>query len=74
MQAIEFETVVRDQVIPLPEPGVVSPGQPVRVVVMFEQKAVASSSAKPDAISVLCADPLVAPDFLPLSREEAHER
>lgn len=38
MQAIEFESVVQDQAIPLPAPGVLSPGQAVRVVVMFEEK------------------------------------
>ena len=39
MQAIEFESTVKDQAIPLPAPGMLSPGQSVRVVVMFEELA-----------------------------------
>jgi len=85
MQAIEFESVVQDQAIRLPAPGVLSPGQPVRVVVMFEETsavgtqqapedAISRLAAHPDAISELCEHPLVLPDFLPLSRDEAHER
>lgn len=85
MQAIEFESVVEDQAIRLPAPGVLSPGQPVRVVVMFEEALSANTqqapgdtisrlAAHPDAISELCEHPLVLPDFLPLSREEVHER
>lgn len=37
MRAIEFESTVQGQAIPLPTPGMLSPGQPVRVVVMFEE-------------------------------------
>jgi hypothetical protein len=75
MQAIEFESTVRDQAIPLPTPGMLSPGQSVRVVVMFED-AVTANSQQPrvDIISALCANPLVLPDFLTLSRDETHER
>lgn len=105
MQAIEFESIVQDQTIPLPTPGVLSPGQPVRVVVMFEEKQpnmeaqqkaqqaaenltahetahaamqpderLAALEPHPDAISELCKHPLVLPGFLPLSRDEAHDR
>lgn len=104
MQAIEFESIVQDQAIPLPAPGVLSPGQPVRVVVMFEEKQIVEAQQKaqqaadeamarepahpmmqpherlaalephPDAISELCEHPLVLPGFLPLSRDEAHDR
>lgn len=75
MQAIEFESIVQDQAIRLPAPGVLSSGQPVRVVVMFEEDAAAvSPPPRQDAIAVLCANPLVIPDFLPLSRDGTHER
>jgi hypothetical protein len=40
MQAIEFESIVQDQAIRLPVTGALSPGQPVRVVVMFEETPV----------------------------------
>ena len=74
MQAIEFESVVEDQSIRLPAAGVLSPGQPVRVVVMFEESAAAVSSPREDVISALCANPLVLPDFVTLLRDETHER
>ena len=95
MQAIEFESTVQGQAIPLPAPGMLSPGQSVRVVVMFEELAsqqriliqdepthpatmpverLAALGPHRDAISELSENPLVLPDFLPLSRDEAHER
>lgn len=75
MLAIEFDTVVQAHSIPLPAPVVLAPGQPVRVVVMYEEAGVPSVGAgQGDAISALCANPLVVPDFVPLSRDEAHER
>lgn len=75
MQAIEFESVVEDQSIRLPAAGVLSPGQPVRVVVMYEEAEAANSrSPRADVISDLCANPLVLPDFVTLSRDQTHER
>ena len=60
MQAIEFESVVQDQSIRLPAAGGLSAGQPVRVVVMYEEATVAAvSSPREDVISTLCANPLV---------------
>ncbi len=74
MQAIEFESVVQDQSIRLPAAGVLSAGQAVRVVVMYEEATVAVSSPREDVISALCANPLVLPDFVTLFRDETHER
>lgn len=75
MQAIEFDAVVQERSIPLPEPMTLSIGQPVRVVVMYEDVHVQAVPARmDDAISRLAAHPLVTPDFVPLSRDEAHER
>ena len=75
MQAIEFESIIQDQSIPLPKSPMLPPGQAVRVVVMYEQVAPAEASEKrDDAISRLIGHPLRIPDFTPLSRDEAHER
>lgn len=95
MRAIEFESTVQGQTIPLPTPGMLSPGQSVRVVVMFEELVpsqsrliqdeparrattpvdhLAALAPHRDAISELSENPLVMPDFSPLSRDEAHER
>jgi len=50
MQAIEFESVVQDRVIPLPQPQKLLPGQSVRVVVMYEELAMTTSPGE-DEIS-----------------------
>ncbi len=57
MQAIEFESVVQDCVIPLPQPQKLSPGQSVRVVVMYEEVAELHLSQS-DAISRLEGEPV----------------
>jgi hypothetical protein len=51
-------------------------GQAVRVVVMYEEPPLQAEqpARTDDAISRLAANPLVIPDFVPLSRDEAHER
>ena len=75
MQAIEFDSVVQNASIRLPEPALLAAGMHVRVVVMFEEKSTANTVGHlHDAISTLCANPLVVPDFEPLSRDAAHER
>jgi hypothetical protein len=47
MHAIEFESVVQDRAIPLPQPHQLPPGQSVRVVVMYEELAV---TTQPDGL------------------------
>ncbi|EXJ14562.1 hypothetical protein [Imhoffiella purpurea] len=75
MQAIEFETLVQDQSIPLPESTTLSTGQRVRVVVMFDSATkVDQPAADDDALIRLARNPLVISDFVPLSRDEAHAR
>ena len=75
MQTIEFDAVVQAKSIPLPEPVTLAMGQAVRVVVMFEDvQAQTPPGHREDVISRLAANPLVKADFLPLSRDEAHER
>lgn len=74
-QSIEFDSAVQNAAIPLPDPSLLASGMPVRVVVMFDEKpAVNPTASFHDAISTLCANPLVVADFAPLSRDQAHER
>ncbi|MDP2432310.1 MAG: hypothetical protein Q8O33_09775 [Pseudomonadota bacterium] len=59
MQAIEFESIVQDRVIPLPQPQKLSPGQSVRVVVMYEEdRGAESSQFQHEAISRPGAEPV----------------
>ena len=75
MQAIEFDAVVQGRSIPLPQPLTLAPGQAVRVVVMYrDEPTQAGLVGTDDAISRLAANPLVMPDFVPLPRDDAHER
>lgn len=75
MQAIEFDSVVKNAAIPLPESSLLASGMSVRVVVMFEGEPAANSTGPfHDEIATLCATPLVVTDFEPLPRDEAHER
>lgn len=75
MLAIEFDTVVQAHSIPLPAPVTLAHGLPVRVVVMYEETGIQPvETSQEDAISALCANPLIVPGFVPLSRDEAHER
>lgn len=75
MQAIEFDTIVQAHSIPLSAPVALAPGLPVRVVVMYEETGVPPvRTSQGDAISELCVNPLVVPDFAHLSRDEVHER
>ena len=71
MQAIEFDAVVQGQSIPLPQPLTLAPGQAVRVVVMYkDEQTQAGLTGADDAISRLAANPLVMPDFVPLSKDD----
>lgn len=61
MQAIEFNSIIKNQSIPMPESVMLASGLPVRVVVLFNE---------PDKSSLTtCADPEIArffgclPDF-----------
>jgi len=75
MQAIEFESIIEDQSIPLPKSPALPHGQAVRVVVMYEQVMPEKISVPhDDAIARLIAEPLAIPGFIPMSRDEAHER
>lgn len=63
MPAIVFDSVVQNAAIPLPEPSLLASGMLVRVVVMFDEKPVVNHTGSfDDAISTLCANPLVIAD------------
>jgi hypothetical protein len=75
MHAIEFDATVQERSIPLPNSAELSAGQRVRVVVLYEPAITADQPRPRDgAIAQLARNPLVIPDFAPLSRDEAHER
>lgn len=79
MQAIEFETRVKDGVMQLPAGAQLTDGQQVRVLLLYEgsEQAAASPPTVGDgdgAIARLLRNPLVVPGFEPLARDEAHER
>lgn len=75
MQALEFDSVVQNASIQLPESSSLASGMAVRGLVMFEGQPVANSdSGVRDAISELCGTPLLVPDFAPFLRGAAHER
>jgi hypothetical protein len=75
MQAIEFDAVVKDMVIPLPSSSALFSGQSVRVVVMYETTSDPPEPAsRQDAMTRLAQHPLTIPGFVPFSRDEAHER
>ncbi|MDP2432573.1 MAG: hypothetical protein Q8O33_11125 [Pseudomonadota bacterium] len=75
MHAIEFDSIVQERSILLPQPMPLTPGQAVRVVVMYEETQEYAMRAEwGDAISRLAANPLLTPGFVPLSRDETHER
>lgn len=75
MHAIEFDSIVQGRSIPLPQRMPLAPGQAVRVVVMYEETPeLVVRATRDDAISRLVANPLVAPGFVPMTRDEAHER
>lgn len=79
MQAIEFETQVKDGVLHLPAGAQLTDGQQVRVPLLYEgaEQAAASPSTVGDgdsAIARLLRNPLVAPGFEPLERDAVHTR
>lgn len=75
MQAIEFDAIVQERFIPLPSAAVLTAGQTVRVVVMYEPTGeVDQLTPSAGAIARLARNPLLIDGFTPLSRDEAHER
>lgn len=79
MQAIEFETRIEGRSVQLPADAELANGQPVRVILIYEASATGSAAttaeqAATGAIARSIRHPAVVPGFVPLTREEAHER
>jgi hypothetical protein len=79
MYAIEFRTKIKNGVIKIPVEfwerlSREGTEDRVRVIVLTEEPAeVPRPDARVDFIAQLLADPLEIPDFIPLTRDEAHE-
>lgn len=75
MQAIEYNTRVQGQSIPLPSDMPLAPGQAVKVIVLYESPASTQSGLPNDGpIARLMRNPRVVPGFKPFSRDQVHER
>jgi hypothetical protein len=79
MDAIEFRTKLRDGVIEIPrelwDRLRRHSGDEVRVIVLTAKPGTAElPGGETDLIGELLAVPLSVPDFVPLSRDEAHGR
>jgi hypothetical protein len=75
MQAIEFETKIEDQSIPLPATTRLRTGSQVRVVLLFDSEFASSNHGLEDGpIKSLMQNPKVIPGFRPLSRDDVHDR
>ena len=71
MLAVEFQADVRDGRIEVPEEHRGRFSKNVRVILLAEEPA---EPDVPDAIETLLEHPLRLEGFVPLSRDEAHER
>ena len=69
MQAIEFQTQVKNGSIEVPEELKDKLIGPVRVIVLTEDAV-----RKPSAIEELLANPIKVENFKPLTRDEIYER
>jgi hypothetical protein len=79
MQAIELETRVQGGGVQLPAGARLADGQQVRVVLMYDEPSAATATTPANAVNAgaiarLMQCPIVVSGFVPLSRDEAHER
>ncbi len=70
MQAVEFQTVIKDGTIEIPETLRGDLGERVRVILLTEDR----TQTGENLIDRLLTQPLRVPGFFPLTREEAHAR
>ncbi len=70
MQAVEFQTVIKDGTIKIPETLRDDLGERVRVILLTEDRPRAGENL----IDQLLTQPLRVPGFFPLTREETHAR
>ena len=69
MQAVEFQTQVKDGHITIPEAYQQEVTGMVRVIILTQ-----SHSKTPNLLDDLLDDPLVIAGFSPLTRDQSHER
>jgi hypothetical protein len=69
MEAIEFKTKIKNGVIHVPERYRKKNGEKVKVILISEK-----SSKQTDIIDGLLSNPIKIQNFLPLGREEIHDR
>ncbi|HEX6985215.1 MAG TPA: hypothetical protein VF170_07550, partial [Planctomycetaceae bacterium] len=67
-------SVVRDGRIELPAGYAEAVKGPVRVIVLFEGNSDADARRERDELDELMDNPIRVPGFVPLTRDEAHER
>jgi hypothetical protein len=70
MYAVEFMTRIKEGVIEVPEVHRERFKDNVRVILLSEEEI----QENDDMIATLLARPLTVPDFIPLTREDAHAR
>ncbi len=70
MQAVEFQTVIKDGTIEIPETLRGDLGERVRVILLTEDR----TQTGENLIDRLLTQPLRVPGFIPLTREETHAR
>ncbi len=70
MQAVEFQTIIKDGTIEIPETLRGDLGERVRVILLTEDRPRAGENL----IDRLLAHPLRVPGFHPMTREETHAR
>lgn len=71
MNAVEFQAVAKDGHIELPPGHAERVKGPVRVIVLYEPRPEADDR---DGLDELMEHPILVPGFVPLTREEAHDR
>lgn len=75
MQAIEFETDVKNRSIKIPHKFSILESKHVRFVALFDSGThVPNSKKKPSFVDNLLLNPLKIKNFKPMKREEVYER
>jgi hypothetical protein len=69
MFAIEFQTKILDGIIEVPEAYRDRMRGPVRVILLADE-----GPAAPDLIDQLLSHPVAVPGFVPMQRDQVHER
>lgn len=79
MYAIEFDTKIKNGLIEIPQEYrdrllIESKDEQVRVILLTSGVSIAKSAQDEDMIAKLLSNPLPVADFVPMNREDIHER